>query len=61
MSGVVRDAQKTSHDIEHILTAGIDHGSRMDAHDLGKFVGHDVLPGAIVAVAAPNLRAKALP
>ncbi len=60
MSGVVRDAQKTSHDIEHILAAGIEHVSKMNAHDLGKFVGHDVLPGAIVAVAAPELAGESI-
>lgn len=58
--GVVHDAEKTSHAIEHILSAGIEHVSKMNAHEVGKFVGHDVLPGAIVAVAAPELAGESV-
>lgn len=60
VSGVVHDAQKTSQSIEHILSAGIEHVSKMSAGDLGRFVGHDVLPGAIVAVAAPELAGESV-
>jgi hypothetical protein len=60
MKGVVHDAQNTSHAIEHVLSAGIEHLSNMNAHDLGKVVGHDVLPGAIVAVAAPELEGEGI-
>ncbi|HEY9730511.1 MAG TPA: hypothetical protein V6C89_01280 [Drouetiella sp.] len=60
IKGVVHDAQKTSQAIEHIVSAGIDHLSKMNAHDLGKVVGHDVLPGAIVAVAAPELAGESI-
>ncbi|HEY9732461.1 MAG TPA: hypothetical protein V6C89_11155 [Drouetiella sp.] len=60
MKGIVHDAQNTSHAIEHVLSAGIEHLSKMNAHDLGKVVGHDVLPGAIVAVAAPELAGEGI-
>jgi hypothetical protein len=60
MKGVVHDALNTSHAIEHVLSAGIEHLSKMNAHDLGKVVGHDVLPGAIVAVAAPELAGEGI-
>jgi hypothetical protein len=59
-SGVLHDTQKTSHVIENVLTAGIEHLSKMSPHDLGKVVGHDVLPGAIVAVATPELAGESL-
>lgn len=57
---VVEDAHKTSHAIEHVLTTGIEHVAKMNAHDLGKVIGHDVLPGAIAAVAAPELAGESL-
>jgi hypothetical protein len=60
MKGVIHDAQNTSHAIDHVLTAGIEHLNKMNAHDLGKLVGHDVLPGAIVAVAAPELAGEGI-
>jgi hypothetical protein len=58
--GMAHDADKTSYAIEYVLTAGIEHLSKMNAHDLGKVVGHDVLPGAIVAVAAPELAGESI-
>jgi hypothetical protein len=60
MKGVMQDAKNTSHVIDHILSAGIERLSKMNAHDLGKVVGHDVLPGAIVAVAAPELAGESI-
>ena len=54
MQSVVHDAQKTGQAIGHVASETADHLSHMNAHDLGKVVGHDVLPAAIAAVIVPE-------
>lgn len=60
MQGVVRDAQKTGQAIGHVASEVGNHLSHMKAHDIGKFVGHDVLPGVVAAVVVPELAGEGI-
>jgi hypothetical protein len=60
ISGVAHDAQKTGQAIGHFVAEGANHIAHMNAHDLGKFVGHDVLPGVVISAVAPELAGEGL-
>jgi hypothetical protein len=60
INGVAHDAQKSGQVIGHMVAEGANHVAHMNAHDLGKFVGHDVLPGVVASVVAPELAGEGL-